>query len=165
MESTIRVRKSARALLLNENNLMLWQHCRDDIGRGGQTTFWRPPGGGLEVDESFEQALRRELWEEVGLQDVEIGLHAATVAARVVHCGEPIFEKSQIYLVRVVAPELRFETPLERHLGWRWWSSKEISASSELFLPPEIIGICSEIAQGIWDGQTREFLRESPSVN
>jgi 8-oxo-dGTP pyrophosphatase MutT (NUDIX family) len=165
MESTIRVRKSARAILLNEDNLMLWQHCRDDIGRGGQTTFWCPPGGGLETEESFEQALSRELWEEVGLQNVDIGPHAATVSAQIMNSGESIFEESRIYVVRVIAPELRFEAPLERHLGWRWWSAQEISASSELFLPPEIIGICSEIAQGIWDGQTREFLRKSPSAN
>jgi 8-oxo-dGTP diphosphatase len=92
MESTIRVRQSARALLLDENNLMLWQHCRDDIGRGGQTTFWCPPGGGLEADESFEQALSRELWEEVGLQDVEIGVHATTVAARIMNSGESILK-------------------------------------------------------------------------
>ena len=159
MKSSIRVRKSARAVLLNEQHLMLWQHCRDDIGRGGQTTFWCPPGGALEADESFEQALQRELWEEVGLQDVEIGPHAATVAAQIMNSGDAVFEECRMYVVRVVAPQLRFETPLEKHLGWRWWSASEVNASSELFLPHEIIGVFSKIANGIWDGQAREFLR------
>ena len=159
MGSSVRVRQSARALLLNEHNLMLWQHCRDDIGRGGQTTFWCPPGGALESDESFEDALSRELWEEVGLQDVEIGPHAATVTAQIMNSGEAIFEESRIYVVRVVAPRLRFEAPLRRHLGWRWWSAREVRASSELFLPHEIIDVFSEIARGSWSGQVQAFSR------
>jgi 8-oxo-dGTP pyrophosphatase MutT (NUDIX family) len=35
--------------------------------------FWLTPGGGLESQESFEDAARRESREETGLTDVQVG--------------------------------------------------------------------------------------------
>ena len=36
-------------------------------------TGWATPGGGIDPDESLDAAIRRELQEEVGLVDVELG--------------------------------------------------------------------------------------------
>jgi ADP-ribose pyrophosphatase YjhB (NUDIX family) len=41
-------------------------------GIWGDTPFWTPPGGGVEFGEGLEDALRREVKEETGL-DVEVG--------------------------------------------------------------------------------------------
>lgn len=38
----------------------------------GENTFWSPPGGGVEVGEMAEDALRREFLEETGLE-VKVG--------------------------------------------------------------------------------------------
>lgn len=53
------------AFLENENQEILLQK-RVDSG------LWDFPGGSIELGESFEQALRREILEETGLQDFEI---------------------------------------------------------------------------------------------
>jgi len=37
--------------------------------------FWFPPGGGIEPDETPEDAARREVYEETGLADFDLGPH------------------------------------------------------------------------------------------
>jgi 8-oxo-dGTP diphosphatase len=56
----------ARAVVLDGGRVLLVRHTHPD-GRD----FWCFPGGGVEPGESFAQAARRELREEVGL-DVEL---------------------------------------------------------------------------------------------
>lgn len=57
--SEYRLRKSARAILLNDKGEMATQY----VSKYGYHKF---PGGGVEVGESLEDALARELIEEVG---------------------------------------------------------------------------------------------------
>ena len=43
------------------------------LGRPVSSIFWITPGGGVEDGESDEEAVRRELWEETSLVDIELG--------------------------------------------------------------------------------------------
>src|SRR5688572_24412444 len=62
-------RKVARVLLFDGRDRLLLFHVRDPTGNA----WWYLPGGGLDPGESPEQAARRELFEETGVENAEIG--------------------------------------------------------------------------------------------
>jgi 8-oxo-dGTP pyrophosphatase MutT (NUDIX family) len=62
-------RNAVRAILLTPEERILLMKIR----LRGVTPFWIAPGGGIEPSETVDQALRRELREELGLTHFEIG--------------------------------------------------------------------------------------------
>ncbi|HZR96163.1 MAG TPA: NUDIX domain-containing protein [Gaiellaceae bacterium] len=66
--SGLPVRRGVRALVLDDEGRALAVRFEDTFG-----TWWSTPGGGVEEGESDEHALERELAEEVGLRDYELG--------------------------------------------------------------------------------------------
>lgn len=64
-------RFSGRALVTDDTNRVLLLRGSDP-DRPEQPDFWWTPGGGIDAGESPAQATKRELWEEVGLCNVEL---------------------------------------------------------------------------------------------
>jgi 8-oxo-dGTP diphosphatase len=62
------LRQGVRALVVDAEGRVLLVRFHDTFG-----TWWSPPGGGVEAGESDAHALERELAEEVGLIDYELG--------------------------------------------------------------------------------------------
>jgi TDG/mug DNA glycosylase family protein len=61
-------RRGVRALVVDPDDRVLLVRFDDELG-----TWWSTPGGGVEPGESETHALERELAEEVGLRDYELG--------------------------------------------------------------------------------------------
>lgn len=68
---------AVRLLVLDDQQRLLLFHIHDGaplhVFYPEMSIYWGTPGGGLEPGESFEQAARRELWEETGIQIEAVG--------------------------------------------------------------------------------------------
>jgi double-stranded uracil-DNA glycosylase len=112
-------RQNVRAAVVDESDRILLLRYGDDYG-----DWWVTPGGGREKGETDEQTLRRELEEEIGLIDFEIGSLLWERTGWTL--DEPGFASflSRVYLVRVD----RFEPPhLTEALELRWFTIAELA--------------------------------------
>ncbi|WP_019889788.1 NUDIX hydrolase [Streptomyces purpureus] len=134
------LRRVARVILLDPDDRILLLHGYepDDPGQ----TWWFTPGGGLEGDETREQAALRELAEETGITDVVLG---PVLWQR--HCSFPFdgrrWDQDEWYfLARTTqtTAALGALTELETRsvTGLRWWTSAELSAARETVYPTRL---------------------------
>jgi 8-oxo-dGTP diphosphatase len=133
----LRIREAARALIVDPDQRVLL--VRFEFPTSG--TRWALPGGGIEPGESPVDAIRRELIEEVGLHDPEIGPHIWTRTHVIPFIdGRWDGQREQIHLVRTArfdpAPALTPEQlQAEYVFELRWWTLAEIGASDVAFVP------------------------------
>ena len=66
--ASLRIRQAVRAVITTPDNSLLLVRFEFPTA-----TVWALPGGGLDPGEDHITALRRELYEEVGLVDVDLG--------------------------------------------------------------------------------------------
>jgi TDG/mug DNA glycosylase family protein len=131
-------RPSARALIVDDAKRVLLVQFQNAVTKA---TWWATPGGGIEEGESHEVALRRELAEEIGLHEFEVGpllwehRHTIPWAKRLVDID------NAIYLVRVAAHEAvpTIDVEAEGVAGFRWWTLEQLERTDERLAPPDLV--------------------------
>ena len=137
-------RPAARALVVDARGRLLLVRFTHPSG----SSFWAAPGGALDPGESAEDALLRELHEETGLAEVELGPCVWT-REHTFFWQRVVRQSERIYLVRVQAyePQPAVELAKEAVLEQRWWTLAQLEASAEVFAPRRLPELYGELLQ------------------
>jgi 8-oxo-dGTP pyrophosphatase MutT (NUDIX family) len=131
------LRFGARVLLVDDQErVLLFRHTDDGAA------FWCPVGGGREAGETSEEAARREIREETGIDQpvdlVAIGRRHVVVPS----FGRLTDVREQWFLARVPTSAVTTTgwTALERETisAWRWWSVADLQLASERLVPGDL---------------------------
>ncbi|MGA5165432.1 NUDIX hydrolase [Streptomyces lavendulocolor] len=134
------LRRVARVVLLDPQDRILLLHGYEPDNPSD--TWWFTPGGGVEGDETREQAALRELAEETGLTDVELGPVIWRRVCSFPFAGRRWHQDEWYYLARTTRTTVALGalTELESRsvAGLRWWTSAELSAARETVYPTRL---------------------------
>jgi 8-oxo-dGTP pyrophosphatase MutT (NUDIX family) len=154
--SDLPVRDIARALVFDPRDRLLliaYEAVRDiDPSRPGLRKFWFLPGGGVEPGETHEEALRRELEEEIGATDVQLEPWVGRCEGPFLLFRKPRFARERYCAVRL--PDDRIDTARLAEtednpiLGVRWWSVSDLQATTDLVEPQGLAGLAGRIVSG-----------------
>lgn len=144
------VRHSARVLLLDETDrLLLFTGCDPDRP---ERTFWCTPGGGMEPGETAAECARRELHEETGLGEVDLGRLVWTRRAQFRFLGVDYDQREVFFLARCAAFDVDTSgfsaTEVRAHETHRWWTREELLASDDDFAPADLPVRLAELLDG-----------------
>jgi putative (di)nucleoside polyphosphate hydrolase len=119
-------RANVGIIISNQNGQVLWAQ------RMGQDA-WQFPQGGIKQDETAEQAMYRELWEEVGLSSEDVRIVASTTSwlryklpKRMVRRYEQpvcIGQKQKWFLLTLASAESKLNlevSEIPEFQGWKW---------------------------------------------
>jgi len=131
-------RAAVRALVIDDDDRILLVQYRRPVG---DETWWGTPGGGVDPGESDEQALARELREEIGLHEFELGPVLYEHVGEFPWARELFRQVNTTYLVRVREHEPRATIDLaaEGVVDVRWWSRGELEATDAQLTPSDLL--------------------------
>ena len=111
------VRPTARVIALDPAGRVLLFRCENDAvpdPRDPLRFFWITPGGGVEVGETFEDAARRELREETGIEVAAVGpclLEREDLGQHTDFGDRDILYRGRHFLVRLAAADVADLSP------------------------------------------------------
>ena len=157
----MQTRKSSRAIVLNKfNQIFLFKYRFDYLA--DSEAIWITPGGSLEEGESFEDALKRELFEEMGVQldnDCMEIYHRNPLYT--LKSGEVVQSIEKFFLVYLEDEQFSYanwtDSEKKRMLEGKWWSIEEIQQSADMFFTKDIIRILTELSNNRIPSESQEI--------
>lgn len=143
-------RPTARVLLLDVSDRILLLKGRLPGKPQGEGS-WFTVGGGVEPGETYREAAAREILEETGITDFELG-PVVWVREGVLHIPEPAHFQEQYILARcqAVEPVRDGWTVLEKALidDVRWWTLAELIMTQDRVFPPGLARLLPPVLAG-----------------
>ncbi len=134
------LRRVSRVVLLDPDDRILLIHGFEPDDPAD--SWWFTPGGGLEGAETREEAALRELAEETGITDVELGPVLWRRTCSFPFDGRRWDQDEWYFLARTAqtatAPAGLTELEQRSVRGLRWWTSAELSAAHETVYPTRL---------------------------
>jgi TDG/mug DNA glycosylase family protein len=118
--SGLPMRKAVRGIVVDPAQRILLLHYANEFD-----SWWIPPGGGIDPGETDEQALRRELREELGLEEFQLGPLLWESARYFTLDADFCGQNNRNYLIRVPAMEARV---ISEANDARWFTLDEVQA-------------------------------------
>jgi 8-oxo-dGTP pyrophosphatase MutT (NUDIX family) len=154
-------RTAARVVLLDTDDRVLLIQARDPA-QPGKGSWWELPGGGMEPGEHSSTAAARELYEETGIDGVDMGPCVWRHHAKFTFAGFNFDQHEHIHLARCavgVADGDDYRPPgLEAieamaFAGFRWWAPHDLAsmvAEGGKIIPPWLpVQLSSVLASGL----------------
>lgn len=143
------IRPTARVLMLDEfDKTLLFRGTNSSVP---DTRFWFPPGGGIETGELPEDAARREVFEETGLAEFELGPHIWNRRHVFEFNGELLDMREQWFLGRVAHFEINTHgfTDIERQIvqEHRWWQVHELEETMDVLTPRNLAYLLRDLLE------------------
>jgi 8-oxo-dGTP pyrophosphatase MutT (NUDIX family) len=139
-------REAARVLLIGPTGRVLLVRFEDRVT---DYVWWATPGGGIKAGESAEAAARREVREETGLRELDLGPCVWLREFEFTWRERRYRQRERIFAARVdeFEPSMEGFDPHEVELlpAHRWWSAGEIERSRDRFGPRRLGPLLREL--------------------
>jgi len=139
-------RRAVRGLVVDAERRVLLVRFQNAVTAD---VWWATTGGGVDPGESDEEALRRELLEEVGLAGFEIGPLVYTREHTFPWDRRIISQHERFHLVRVERhdPAPTVDVGAEGVTEIRWWSLAELDAAEETIVPADLAELVRRVTR------------------
>jgi 8-oxo-dGTP pyrophosphatase MutT (NUDIX family) len=149
-------RQAARVVLLDPHNRVLLLEASDPADPS-KAPWWEIPGGGMHHGEPSETAAARELYEETGIADVEMGPCVWSHHAVFSFGGYRFDQHERIHVARADGGEYR-PAALEAleaaaFAGARWWPLDDLAALAAAggrIIPPWLVQQLPDVLSAGW---------------
>ncbi|QIX26660.1 NUDIX domain-containing protein [Nocardioides sp. JQ2195] len=139
------VRVAVRIVLLDPHGRVLLFEGRDLSDPDDAVRFWFTAGGGVDEDETLEQAAHRELLEETGMTGLQLAGPFHRREVDFLNHGTPLRQVEHFFAARTMDTSLEdrawTELELEAMTTWRWWSTDELMRAGIVHFPEELVDL------------------------